>query len=204
MQILVLSGFLGSGKTSLLMRLAEYLTKEAQKGERLKVVILENESGADGVDDKLLRSGGLQVENLFAGCACCTVGGELIGAVQLIEEEYDPDWIILETTGLAYPGLIQENLKEAAQKECRICTVVDVSRWKRLKKPMEALLTGQIACAETVLLNKADLVSKETLGECRSDIQNMNPNAKICVTSAASGDLESVWASVLGEGEIHE
>lgn len=53
-------------------------------------------------------------------------------------------------------------------------------------------------------MNKADLVSKETLGECRSDVQNMNPNAKICVTSAASGDLESVWASVLGEGEIHE
>lgn len=98
-----------------------------------------------------------------------------------MKEEYDPDWIILETTGLAYPGLIQENLKEAAQKECRICTVVDVSRWKRLKKPMEAAADpGRFACAETVLVNKADLVSKETLGECRSDVQNMNQMQNLC------------------------
>ena len=119
MRILVLSGFLGSGKTSLLMGLARFLAKDADEKDPPRVIILENEAGAQGVDDTLLRSQGFQVENLFAGCACCTVGSELIQSISYIEEKFAPDWLILETTGLAYPGLIRDNLLAACQKTCR-------------------------------------------------------------------------------------
>ena len=65
MRILVLSGFLGSGKTSLLMGLARFLARDAREQDPPRVIILENEAGAQGVDDTLLRSQGFQVENLF-------------------------------------------------------------------------------------------------------------------------------------------
>lgn len=101
---------MGSGKTTLLLSLARYLVDSSRSGSVYKVVILENEVGREGIDDKLLRGNGFNVENLFNGCACCTLAGELVSAAYEIEKEYAPDWLIVETTGLAYPGLIQDNL----------------------------------------------------------------------------------------------
>lgn len=198
MKLLILGGFLGSGKTSLLMHLARYMTDVSESQSRYKVVILENEVGKEGVDDKLLRGSGYSVENLFAGCACCTVGGELIQAVTAIEEEYGPDWMILETTGIAWPGLIRENLRNALGKASRICTVTDASRWARLKKPMEELFRGQIGCADVVLVNKADLASEETLAGMEADIRGMNPEACIYRTSAMRQIDPDIWRQVLG------
>ncbi|MDO5422497.1 MAG: GTP-binding protein [Eubacteriales bacterium] len=199
MRILILSGFLGSGKTTLLMQLARRMAGGAADGSPYQVVILENEAGEAGVDDRLLRSSGFQVENLFAGCACCTVGGELIQAVTFLEEEYDPNWLILETTGLAYPGLIRENLREALGKESRICTVVDASRWERLKGPLAALLNGQIGCADVLLVNKTDLAGEEKAGSCLRDVRERNSRAAAMCISAAGTIPEELWEKVLEE-----
>lgn len=198
MRILVLSGFLGSGKTSLLMGLARFLAKGAVAKDPPKVVILENEVGAQGVDDTLLRSQGFQVENLFAGCACCTVGSELIQSVLYIEENLAPDWLILETTGLAYPGLIRDNLLAACHKTCRICTVVDAQRFGRLIRPMEALLRGQISCADIVLINKIDLTDEQEIQNCEKIVHQMNANAACRRTCAADAGQDTIWADVLG------
>lgn len=201
MRILVLSGFLGSGKTSLLMELARFLAKDADEKDSPRVIILENEAGVQGVDDTLLRSQGFQVENLFAGCACCTVGSELIQSISYIEEKFAPDWLILETTGLAYPGLIRDNLLAACQKTCRICTVVDAQRFHRILKPMEALLQGQISCADVVLINKTDLADEQTIQSCERIVRQMNENAIRLRACAADDRQDAVWAVVLG-GEV--
>lgn len=201
MRILVLSGFLGSGKTSLLMGLARFLAKDAQEQDSPRVIILENEAGEQGVDDKLLRMQGLRVENLFAGCACCTVGTELIQSVIYIEKNFAPDWLILETTGLAYPGLIRENLLAACHRECRICTVVDAQRFQRLLKPMERLLKGQISCADAVLVNKTDLVDEQTVQNCEMIVRQMNKRTDCIRTCAADDRQDAVWSAVLG-GEV--
>lgn len=108
MKVLILGGFLGSGKTSLLLQLAYYMTGHLSGDKKYQVVILENEIGEEGIDDKLLRGNGYQVENLFSGCACCTLSGELLSSVSNIEKQLQPQWLILETTGLAYPHLIQK------------------------------------------------------------------------------------------------
>ena len=199
MRILVLSGFLGSGKTSLLMGLARFLAKDADEKDPPRVIILENEAGVQGVDDTLLRSQGFQVENLFAGCACCTVGSELIQSISYIEEKFAPDWLILETTGLAYPGLIRDNLRAACQKTCRICTVVDAQRFHRILKPMEALLQGQISCADVVLINKTDLATEEEIKLCETDIYRIQPETCCVRTCATTGQSDNVWKLVLGE-----
>lgn len=198
MRLLILGGFLGSGKTSLLMQLARYMTGISGGSALYRVVILENEVGREGVDDRLLRSSGYNVENLFSGCACCTVGGELITAVSAIEKDYGPDWMILETTGLAYPGLIRDNLRHALGKESRICTVADASRWARLKVPMAGLLAGQISCADTVLINKVDLAGEEALVKMEEEILGMNPGTELHRVSALQDIPPEIWDRVLG------
>lgn len=202
MNILILGGFLGSGKTTLLMQMVRAVTDERDGQKPMQVVIVENEIGNEGVDDKLLKKKGYQVKDLFGGCTCCTMGSELITAVQEIEKDIDPDWMILETTGLAYPGLIRDNLKNALQKNARICTVVDAKRWKRLKVPMGRLLEGQLECADVVLLNKTDLVESEELDLVEKEIREIKPTVAMIRTSGEKKIADQVWTKVLGRNEV--
>lgn len=201
MKVLILGGFLGSGKTTLLLSLARYLVDSSRSGSVYKVVILENEVGREGIDDKLLRGNGFNVENLFNGCACCTLAGELVSAAYEIEKEYAPDWLIVETTGLAYPGLIQDNLSAGIGMESRVCTVVDVSRWKRLMNAMRELFVGQTERADVVLMNKTDLVPEQVLNDVERDIAKMNPDAVRIATSAVGHVEDYIWDVVLGVTE---
>ncbi|MFQ7550467.1 MAG: GTP-binding protein [Blautia marasmi] len=201
MKVLILGGFLGSGKTTLLLQMARYLVDSSGSGSAYKVVILENEVGREGIDDKLLRGNGFNVENLFNGCACCTLAGELVSAAYEIEKEYAPDWLIVETTGLAYPGLIQDNLSAGIGMESRVCTVVDVSRWKRLMNAMRELFVGQTERADVVLMNKTDLVPEQVLNDVGKDIAKMNPDAVRIATSAVGHVEDYIWDVVLGVTE---
>ena len=201
MKVLILGGFLGSGKTTLLLSLARYLVDSSRSGSVYKVVILENEVGREGIDDKLLRGNGFNVENLFNGCACCTLAGELVSAAYEIEKEYAPDWLIVETTGLAYPGLIQDNLSAGIGMESRVCTVVDVSRWKRLMNAMRELFVGQTERVDVVLMNKTDLVPEQVLNDVGKDIAKMNPDAVRIATSAVGHVEDYIWDVVLGVTE---
>ncbi|WP_029470660.1 GTP-binding protein [Blautia producta] len=201
MKVLILGGFLGSGKTTLLLSLARYLVDSSRSGSVYKVVILENEVGREGIDDKLLRGNGFNVENLFNGCACCTLAGELVSAAYEIEKEYAPDWLIVETTGLAYPGLIRDNLSAGIGMESRVCTVVDVSRWKRLMNAMRELFVGQTERADVVLMNKTDLVPEQVLNDVGKDIAKMNPDAVRIATSAVGHVEDYIWDVVLGVTE---
>ena len=198
MNIIILGGFLGSGKTTTLMQFARFLVSVSDPGKANKVVILENEVGEIGIDDKLLRSGGFAVNNLFAGCACCTVSGELVTAVDRIKSEMDPEWLVIETTGIAYPGLMCENLKTALKLDSRVCILTDAARWSRLRKPMENLLRGQIECSDVVLINKIDLSDEETLQNMERDILEFKPDAKMTRISALGEIPPAIWREVAG------
>lgn len=193
MKILILGGFLGSGKTTLLLQMARYMVEKSASDRAYKVVILENEVGQEGIDDKLLRSNGFNVENLFNGCVCCTLSNEIVATVDEIERNYQPDWLIIETTGLAYPGLIRSSLREGLKKASYICTVVDASRWKRFLVPMHSLLEGQIESADMVLLNKADLVGEEMLDEVENDIHHFRQEVRCFRTSGIQAVSSDVW-----------
>jgi G3E family GTPase len=199
MKILILSGFLGSGKTTALMRLARYMVEHSVSDRENKVMILENEVGEVGIDDAFLRSGGFQVNNLFSGCACCTVSGELVSAAVVIWKEYDPEWLIVETTGIAYPQNMRENLKSALKLDSRIVILVDASRWNRLLVPMNNLFRGQIEGSDAVLINKTDLVDGETISKIERDILAFEPNAVISKISALHDVPDAVWQKAVGE-----
>ena len=198
MKTLILSGFLGSGKTSALMLLAKYIVEHSKYEKPCKVMILENEIGDVGIDDKLLRGGGFQVDNLFSGCACCTVSGELVSSIDRIRKEFSPDWLILETTGVAYPRNIQETLKNTCGMESRIAVLVDAARWKRLLIPMQGLLSGQIVGSNAVLVNKIDLVDEDAIAAVDADIRNFEPGTEIVHISALAPVAPEVWDRVLG------
>ena len=199
MKILILGGFLGSGKTTSLMQLARYLVKTSPPEKENKVMILENEIGQVGIDDAFLASGGFRVDNLFAGCACCTVSGEMVTAAIRIRKKYDPEWLVVETTGLAYPGRIQENLEEAMGMRAKVVVFVDAKRWPRLRGPMGHLFGGQIINSDAVVINKIDLVTPEAADLVAQQIREMDANTKIYRISALNPDNDSVWQAVSGQ-----
>ncbi len=199
MKILILGGFLGSGKTTVLVELAKHVIGD-DPGSSPKVVIIENEIGEVGVDDVLLRSGGLQVKNMFAGCVCCTLAGELVPTIHQLQSEYDPNLVILEATGVACPKSIADMIeKHLPDIPVRICTIVDAKRWPRIKPAIGNLIQDQLEGASTVLVNKTDLVEPQQADEVAADISNMNPIPNVYKVSMQAFPDAKVWADVLGE-----
>lgn len=196
MNILLLSGFLGSGKTSVLLQLAKHIA-DTVPGDGTKVMIIENEIGEVGVDDKILRAQGLAVKDLFAGCACCTSGGDLLNDIAAIRDTMDPAWIIVEATGVAYPKQIRESVEQCFNIPVRILALADASRWKRLKNYMSQLLEAQIECAELAIVNKVDLVDEETAKKIAEDIRGFNPTAAVDFTVGNKPIDPAVWQPIL-------
>lgn len=197
MKILLLSGFLGSGKTSVLLQLAKHIA-DSVPGDGTKVMIIENEIGEVGVDDKILRAEGLAVKDLFAGCACCTSGGDLLNDISVIRDTMNPEWIIVEATGVAYPKQIRESVERCFNIPVKILSLADASRWKRLKNYMSQLLEAQIECADLAIVNKVDLVDEDTAKSIADDIRGFNAAAEIGFTVGNKPIDPIIWKPILG------
>lgn len=201
MKILILGGFLGSGKTSVIIQLAKYIIGN-DTDNPTKVVVIENEIGEVSIDDKILRSGGYEVANMFSGCVCCTMSGELVIGLHNIIRDLNPELIIMEATGVAYPNNIKETITESLPEiSCNITCVTDAKRWKRLLKPMEMLLKDQLSGAEVILINKVDMVDEETLTEVEASIKTFNDTARFFKISANGTINEEVFAAMLVGGK---
>jgi Putative GTPases (G3E family) len=161
-RILLFGGFLGSGKTSTILQTARQITTD----RRETVAIIENEIGDAGVDDQLLKGSGLEVRPLFGGCVCCQITGDLVAAVEEIATTLGPDWLIVEMTGLAVPGVVGKLIQkyDASHSPCRIVTLIDGGRWHELKEMVEPLLISQIEGSDLVLINKVDLAGPQMDG----------------------------------------
>jgi len=195
MKIVIIGGFLGSGKTSVILQAAHYLVEK--RGLR-KVAILENEIGEIGVDDLVLKGAGYQVRGMFAGCVCCTLAGELPTAVAELEQDEAPDVLIIETTGVAFPYSVLESL-ERVGRTAHITCVTDAKRWRRLFVPMQNLFVHQMMRADTVLVNKADLLDEETLREVAESVKTISGDAEVFTTNANGEMEEEILRKVIGE-----
>lgn len=199
MKVIVLGGFLGSGKTSVLLQLAEFLVARSIKKEHTTpVVIVENEIGGSGVDNLLLENQGLTVKNLFAGCACCTSSAQLEDTVSYLKTEFDPQWLIIEATGLAYPDKIKQTVEDAFGVETVIITIVDAKRWFRLIAAMEPFVSGQLENASSVLINKIDCVDQSCLDSVTASIRSYNPGIPCYTISAITKFTGYFWEQLLG------
>jgi len=179
LKILILGGFLGSGKTSVLLQLAQYLVQQSSGNQNSRVAIIENEIGQIGIDDKLLRGNGYTVRDIFSGCVCCSLNSDLLSGVQEIKREVDPEWLIIEATGVAFPDKIAESLFTNLGIAAQIVTLVDASRWQRIRLPLANLIEGQLNDAHLILINKTDLVEETVLREVEADLWELNSDASI-------------------------
>jgi len=198
MNIIILGGFLGSGKTTTLLSLAHYIVDNSTSDSEFKVMIIENEVGEIGIDDSFISSSGLQVNTLFSGCACCTLSGELTVAVQNMQNEFNPDWIILETTGVAYPRSMQENLEHAVKARAKIMVLADVNRFERQMRAMEQLIVDQIEGSDAVMVNKIDLADDEMIATVEARVRSIEPNTAVHLVCAQQGIDDAVWQSLIG------
>nr|WP_320025302.1 GTP-binding protein [uncultured Acetobacterium sp.] len=202
MKILIIGGFLGSGKTSVLLQLAEYLVSlEKEYHSEIKVAIVENEIGAIGIDDKVLKQAGFNVSNLFSGCACCSLTGELVASIKKIQSELDPQWLIIEATGVAYPGSIRKVILDELGLDATILIIADAKRWQRLVNAMELLVSGQLEDTSIVLLNKVDLINSAEFKQVEQSILNYNQTAEVFPISAKAVIPEDILKKIVNQVE---
>ena len=107
MNILLVGGFFGSGKTTVISRLTDQMLAAGQS-----LCIIENEIGKNSIDDLLLQRGSVEISTITGGCVCCQVTGSLIEAVQDLNRQFSPDWIIVELTGIAYLKDLRKKLEK--------------------------------------------------------------------------------------------
>lgn len=211
MNILLFGGFLGSGKTSIILQVARYLVKTMEVGltqrptdcKKPSLVIIENEVGETGIDDKILRAEGLNVRDLFAGCICCTLNAELTVCLNEIQEELSPQWVIIETTGMAFPEKIVNTITKYGKgiDSIRTIVVADAERWDELSTVMPGLIEGQIAKADVILLNKIDCLELEQVSRVKDRVRGINPSAHFYAISAHQEVNPQIWSeAVTGNG----
>lgn len=173
MKLIILGGFLGSGKTSVLIPLAKEMVESAGGADgSTKVAIIENEIGKVGVDTAFTEGSGLYTTELFNGCVCCTIASSLMDSLNKLEEQMHPEFVILETTGLARPYDVAQQLWDYYDENMNVTliTVVDASRWLRISKVAGALVDEQVDHANYVLMNKTDLADEATIAEVEQKI----------------------------------
>ena len=192
--VTVLTGYLGAGKTTLLNRILS-----EPHGKRYAVIV--NEFGEIGIDNDLIVNADEEVFEMNNGCVCCTVRGDLIRIIEgLLRRKGKFDAIIVETTGLADPAPVAQTffMDENVGSKTMLDAVVTVAdaKWlrDRLKDAPEA--KNQIAFADVILINKADLVSDDDMIDVEARIRGINPYAKVHRTERCQIPLPEV----LGRG----
>lgn len=182
--VYLFSGFLGSGKTSLLTNVIQQL-----KAEQKKPAVFMNEFGDLAIDSKAV-DGDVPLKELLDGCICCSGAEKTEAQLQgLLIENADIDAILIETTGAAHPvealDAVYSPLFADRLRVKGIITVVDSKLWlnrDQLSPRIRALFMEQIKHAHILLANKSDLLTEEELAQVTFELSQFNGNAPIVQT----------------------
>ena len=182
MRLLLVTGFLGSGKTTLMIQLAGTAIRAGKR-----VAILVNEIGEIGIDNQLMRQLDFNVWEMVNGCICCTLSSELVTTLERLDREYDSDLVLLEPSGAAEPDSIMRALpyyKGRPLEGIRSVSILDALRFPELYQVLTPLVAKQVAHANWLIINKADLASKDQIEATRNIVKEINPAAGTLVLSA--------------------
>ncbi|RKI42458.1 GTP-binding protein [bacterium D16-51] len=174
----IISGFLGAGKTTLIKK----LIAEAFPGEKL--VLIENEFGEIGIDGGFLKEAGIQITEMNSGCICCSLVGDFGEALKEVLEEYAPDRVIIEPSGVGKLSDVVKAVKNIGDAVAINSTavVVDASKCKMYMKNYGEFYNNQIEYAGTVILSRTQNISAEKLDACLKMIREKNQEASIITT----------------------
>jgi cobalamin biosynthesis protein CobW len=175
--VLVVSGFLGSGKTTLVRHLLQ-----AAQAAGTRVAVISNEFGALGIDKALLGEGEEAYVELEGGCVCCQLSDELRDTIQMLWERVQPDQVIVETSGVALPSDIQLQFwREPVSTwvEDDMALVVVNAEQLSEGRDLQGTFEDQVSSADLLLLNKIDLVAPEALPRLEAVLQQMAPETPV-------------------------
>lgn len=202
MQVIVVGGFLGSGKTTTIINMGKYL---AEKGK--KVAIIVNEIGEIGIDGDVINRFGFDTKEITSGCICCSLKVGLRTTVTMLAKEYKPDILMIEPTGIAFPHVIKEEIKLMNLGEhveiAPLVTLIDGSRFKYLMKEVKEFAMRQIIDAEILGINKIDLIEPIRLPILEASVQQLNPKARVVLLSGkdTGENFENFMRTVLPDLE---
>ena len=176
----IFSGFLGAGKTTLIKK----LIKEAFAGQQ--VVLIENEFGEIGIDGGFLKESGIQINELNAGCICCSLVGDFRTALQQVVEQYHPDRIVIEPSGVGKLSDVTRAVEGVAEhldvQLNSFVTVADVNKVKMYMKNFGEFYDDQISHASCILLSRTQTASEEKIAAAVAMLREKNPTATIVTT----------------------
>ncbi|SHN70050.1 CobW family GTP-binding protein [Desulfitobacterium chlororespirans] len=175
-EIYIISGFLGVGKTTLIQK----MLKEAFQGE--KVVLIENDFGEISVDAALLKSGGVEVKEISAGCICCSLSGDFVKALKDLLLRFHPDKIIIEPSGV---GKLSDVMKACSDPRIVLnakvqgkITVVDVKRCQMHLDNFGEFFEDQIRNADVVVFSRTESFPSK-IGDGEKIIKKLNPHGRV-------------------------
>jgi G3E family GTPase len=184
--ITVITGPLGSGKTTLLRHIVATVP--------LRLAIVMNEFGEIAIDSKIIAGKNVQMAELGGGCVCCSLLGEFEAAVHEIIATVAPEWIVVETTGVAEPDAIVLDIEDnlSAVRLDGVVTVADADGLVRFPQ-LGHTTRLQIEAADLILLNKADLVSATELEAAHAKLSQLQPAAFILPTQRCQVDPDLLF-----------
>jgi G3E family GTPase len=181
MNFFVIAGFLGSGKTSLLLAVAKAVSESGRK-----MAVIENEVGKIGIDGMVLSDTGLQVREIYSGCVCCSLRIDLINTLLELETQLAPDVVFLEPSGVASPKQVLLALDgyggEIERKH--VAVVIDAERFLKLASLNIPIITDGIEIADILVINKTDMVNQSELDSVSAAIMKIRREVKIIYVSA--------------------
>ena len=181
----IFSGFLGAGKTTLIRK----LIKEGYKGEKL--VLIENEFGEIAVDGGFLKDAGVEITEMNSGCICCTLVGDFTKALNQVIEDYAPDRILIEPSGV---GKLSDVAKAVSGVPGAVIgskiTVVDAGKCRMYVRNFGEFFNDQVCNADIIVLSRTDSTSDGKVVAASALLTQLNPNAAVISTpwDQLSGD----------------
>jgi G3E family GTPase len=175
-KMMLFTGFLGSGKTSLLLKTARYLA-----GQKKQCAIIVNEVGEIGIDNLQMKKMGYDVWEIFGGCICCTLTVSLEETISNLTTNYKIEYILMEPSGAADPKALFGPLEHGGFKKDNLNNVfiMDPTRVEMFKAVLEPYLQSSIPLADLVVINKIDVASTAEIDESENVVQAYNPGAAI-------------------------
>ena len=175
----IISGFLGAGKTTLINR----LIKEAYNGE--KVVLIENEFGEIGIDGGFLKDAGIEISEMNSGCICCSLVGDFSEALKKVKNDFAPDRILIEPSGVGKLSDIVKAVESASIEDAVLnsaTVVVDVNKCKMYMKNFGEFFNDQISNAGCIIFSHTDKTTDTKLSESLKLVREKNATSTIITT----------------------
>ncbi|MBQ2758333.1 MAG: GTP-binding protein [Clostridia bacterium] len=189
----IFSGFLGSGKTTLIKKLIE----ESYSGEKL--VLIENEFGEIGIDGGFLKDAGVEITEMNSGCICCSLVGDFGEALKKVLSDFTPDRIVIEPSGVGKLSDVIKAVRNINSDEIQLngfTTVVDAGKCKMYMKNFGEFFNDQIEHAGTIIMSHADVVSAEKLETAVKLVKEKNPDAVVVTTPISQLDGKQLLQAI--------